>query len=145
MSLDGIHRMLTLAETAPSTNVSSLVAAHEYGMLAKRLANVSESLLIERGIDAFPLAGYVMSLTGGITSLCAEARQHGYIDKEWTHTIRQHIKKLHRITASHSMLSLNKKVIQNQLYDLFQIQQSQLFFTLTVHSDTKHTCAAIST
>lgn len=89
-ALDGTVRMLALAESAPAAP-APLLAAYEYSLALDRLAAAAARLLERRGVRGETFRGYVLSLSGGVRSLCEEARRHGVADALWAGEIRRRL------------------------------------------------------
>lgn len=118
-SLQGMIRMLSLAEEIPTTALSPLRAAYEHGLFLQRLGPVLERILTWHGVRAEPLAGYLLSLTGGVGSICEQAHLGQAADTHWMAEIRQRLEAMHSVLNSRTMQQPKAKDLQQRIQGLF--------------------------
>lgn len=123
-AMHGLIRMLQLAEAGvgsvpPQSARPALLAAYEHSIVVKRLSPVAKQLLEWRGIDSEPLAGYLLSLTGGVASACEDARQHGHTDGIWIGEIRRRLDEVHSVVNLEAIHHLSPQALQKQIEGLF--------------------------
>lgn len=130
-AMQGLVRMLYLAEASPDTARAPLLAAYEHALVIRRLGPVAEQLLAWRGVQAEPLAGYILSLTGGVGSICEQAHESGRADRAWIAEIRQRIEAVHDIINAETMRTPNHKRLQHDIQALFG-SETAVYFTTNV-------------
>lgn len=131
-AMDSLGRMLRLADAAdrlPTGPGTSLLAAYEQSLAVRRLAPIAEKLLQRRGIRAEPLAGYLLSLTGGVASLCAEARLSGIPDKIWLTELRNRLAQVHLAINKNTVERLSRHELQRAIDALFGTDATAAYFT----------------
>lgn len=118
-AMRGVIRLLHLAEASPTTAQAALLAAYEHALALRRLGPAAERLLSWRGVEAEPLAGYIMSLTGGVASICDQTRDVGHADTVWILEIRRRLEAIHNSVNAAAMRESNPKRLQQDIQQLF--------------------------
>lgn len=132
--VDGLTRMLALVEAAPRTSSPALLAAYEHGLAVNRLGAVVESLLRKQGVRAEALPGYLLSLTGGVASVCDDARLRGTPDTVWIAEIRSRLEQLSSVLNAQVAQTVGRKELQRRIDLLFGSEPSALHFIVPTGS-----------
>lgn len=116
--LSGVERMLQLALASQDAPAAPLLAAYEHSLTVRRLSPVVAGLLHDSSRGE-PFAGYVLSLMGGVASLCEETRRHGQLDVVWLAEVRGRIASLRDAVQAETWLEHKGKQLLQYLDSLF--------------------------